>query len=485
MDSSESKQSAVRAIVELANLWSLPPGRRVGGRTATARKLYELLEQAFRDSDAAIALKRAKAFPDDIEKLILLMRHIEKRIETDSKFADDLLKLVPSEQPVIDFSHTRYYFEGRAMQLCPREQAPKRIPPRKKAANKGKKGWAGPPAVPSPPTARKGLEYPVWFGTNRKPVDTADPSKGFADEREPDNRVSHGQCIVHIPKTHRFGSIGSSLLTRFLTWTDDRLVLRSVKCMAEADFWQGVQNELAAHDSDERQALVYLHGFNVSFEEAAIRAAQIGCDLKNTGPTAFFSWPSRAQPMDYFCDEASIEVSEQAIGDFLTHFVTHTGIQRVHLIAHSMGNRGLLRAMQRISSSVTAGGDPVRFGQIFLAAPDVDATLFHNLAKIYPQFSQRTTLYASPSDHAVAVSELLHGAPRAGFVPPITVVDGIDTVVVPQLDLLSLGHGYYAKAAGILHDMYDLIRNNQPPQKRQRLYPQSSPNGKQYWEYLK
>lgn len=40
---------------------------------------------------------------------------------------------------------------------------------------------------------------------------------------------------------------------------------------------------------DRKQALVYIHGYNVGFEEAAIRAAQIGFDLKIGGITAFFS----------------------------------------------------------------------------------------------------------------------------------------------------------------------------------------------------
>jgi hypothetical protein len=34
---------------------------------------------------------------------------------------------------------------------------------------------------------------------------------------------------------------------------------------------------------------VYIHGYNVSFEEAVIRAAQMGYDLKVEGVTALFS----------------------------------------------------------------------------------------------------------------------------------------------------------------------------------------------------
>lgn len=97
-------------------------------------------------------------------------------------------------------------------------------------------------------------------------------------------------------------------------------------------------------------ALVFIHGFNVTFEEAAIRAAQIGFDLKVPGITAFFSWPSkgRLSLLDYAADEATIDASAGKMTDFLVKFAQQTDAERVHVIAHSMGNRGLLGAMQRI-----------------------------------------------------------------------------------------------------------------------------------------
>jgi esterase/lipase superfamily enzyme len=136
-----------------------------------------------------------------------------------------------------------------------------------------------------------------------------------------------------------------------------------------------------------------------------------------------------------------------------------------------MGNRGLLRALQRLAADAELRAG-VKFGQIFLAAPDVDRDLFLSLAHLYPQFSDRTTLYASDGDKAVAMSAWLHFGPRAGYFPPVTVAQGVerlDTVAVPDFDLDLLGHSYFAQAEALLHDMFDLIRHGTPPAQRQRL----------------
>src|SRR5260370_26727034 len=89
-----------------------------------------------------------------------------------------------------------------------------------------------------------------------------------------------------------------------------------------AVFYGDVRKEIEAalKEGEEPQALVFLHGYNVSFEDAAIRAAQIGYDLKVPGPVAFFSWPSRGSLAAYPADEASIEASDQPIADFLVGF---------------------------------------------------------------------------------------------------------------------------------------------------------------------
>ena len=317
------------------------------------------------------------------------------------------------------------------------------------------------------PEEEKGVDYPVWFATNRKPT----ANSGFGGERS--NTVTRGRAMVHVPKAHRFGETGSGFFKRLIRG-DDRLRVKEVVAQAMDLFYGGVREtlEAARQAGDEPAALVFLHGYNVSFEDAAIRAAQIGYDLKVPGPVAFFSWPSRGNPAAYPADEATIEASEQPIADFLVEFAQNCKAggkaPKLHLIAHSMGNRGFLRALQRIAASAELRGK-VHFNQIILAAPDVDRDLFLSLAALYRAHADGVTLYASSADLAVHLSAKLHDAPRAGYFVPYTVAPGVDTIAVPNFDVDLLGHSYFAQAEALLHDIFDLLRHGEPPAKRQRI----------------
>jgi esterase/lipase superfamily enzyme len=261
---------------------------------------------------------------------------------------------------------------------------------------------------------------------------------------------------------------------------DDRLTLRQIIALGEGLYWRKIEEALAILEPDERTALVYIHGYNVGFEEAAIRAAQLGCDLKIQGATAFFSWPSRGSLKGYVADEASIEASESYIRDFLIDMALKSGAARVHIIAHSMGNRGLLRSIERIASAARERSG-IKFGQILLAAPDVDADVFRAIAHYYPQVSARTTLYVSSRDKALGMSEFLHGFNRAGFTPPVTIVAGLDTVEVTNIDLTVLGHGYYGEAEAVLYDMHQLLSSNAPPDERIRIREAADVTNGRYW----
>jgi esterase/lipase superfamily enzyme len=328
-----------------------------------------------------------------------------------------------------------------------------------------------------------GAVYPVWFGTNRKPIIG---TKGLGFTAELNDRTTYGCVDVFVPNSHRFGETGTGFLTRLLRGDprDDTLFVQQVQSLNRDALYLEIRRAIQAgvEAGNESQALVFLHGFNVTFEEAAIRAAQVGFDLKLPGPTAFFSWPSLGSPAPgaYRADEKSIVASEAAITDFLVEFSRKSGATNINLIAHSMGNRGLLSALQRIAANADLGGQ-VKFNQIILAAPDVGRDDFVKIAGVYSRLARHTTLYTSNGDLPVYLSTIINKGPRAGYFKPFTVVPGVDTVAVPDFNIDMLGHSYFAQAEALIYDIRSLMLHDEGPGSRLRISPVTE-DGLVFWK---
>ncbi|WP_197387909.1 alpha/beta hydrolase [Ralstonia pseudosolanacearum] len=313
------------------------------------------------------------------------------------------------------------------------------------------------------PTA-EASRYPVMFGTNRKPMFDASGKVliGFSGAR--DDYLHFGRVWVDIPAGHQIGSLGGergSWLHR-----EPKLEIHSIEPSSDQrSFMTMAQQQLAkASGPRDSYVVVFIHGYNNGFDDAARRAAQLGVDLEvPPNNMFFFSWPSRDSTPDYTFDEATIDVSEVHLRNYLQTVISVADGRKVHLVAHSMGNRALLRVISTSTSALAAQG--MRFGQIILAAADVDRDLFAQLAPSYLAVSDRTTVYLSPYDFAVEQSQLLHNAPRAGCgTAPQVVISGIDNVVSTEPEPFPY-HAYFAETLPMMRDIKSLILTNTPARK--------------------
>jgi esterase/lipase superfamily enzyme len=59
--------------------------------------------------------------------------------------------------------------------------------------------------------------------------------------------------------------------------------------------------------------LIYVHGFNQTFESSALDAARLSDGIRFRGETMVFSWPSRAKLFDYSYDRDSAIWSRDAL----------------------------------------------------------------------------------------------------------------------------------------------------------------------------
>lgn len=311
-------------------------------------------------------------------------------------------------------------------------------------------------------------QFVVWYGTDREPRGR-DTAFGYANHRDPQGVLHYGRCVVNIPVAHKFGSIGSPRWKGLLSPKEsDRLqLLRVVPCGDGAEFASLVGSTLESNSPPDRRALVYVHGYATTFKQAAVRAAQIGFDLKADGVTAFYSWPSAGAVLAYLKDTTTVEASEHHFVTFLMNLAEKSNVTRVDLIVHSMGNRLVARSLQQVAARLAPSG--VRLGAIVLAAPDIDVNVFKMLAGVYPQIGTNTTMYVSRKDRALDLSKTLWRGDRAGFTPPITIEPDIHTIEVTDIDVSRLGHGYYAAAAPVLYDIREVLSGRYDPSKRLRL----------------
>ena len=96
--------------------------------------------------------------------------------------------------------------------------------------------------------------------------------------------------------------------------------------------------------SERKEVFVFIHGFNTTFEDGSLRTAQLAADLRLDGAPIMWSWPSAGGVLSYWrdADQAENPAEASALAAFLRDVVQTTGATRVHLVAHSMGNRPLM-----------------------------------------------------------------------------------------------------------------------------------------------
>ncbi len=303
----------------------------------------------------------------------------------------------------------------------------------------------------------------------------------YTTERAAEGRIERGRCEVTVPVSHRVGELESPSILRLEVAENaaEHLILHKTERLADAAFYELLRKTVS--QSARRELFVFIHGFNVSFEDAARRTAQIHYDLKFDGAPIFFSWPAHDRfILTYAADETNVAWSAPHFKQFLLEIVKESGAQSINLIAHSMGNRALAAALREIELEMH---EQARlFNQVILAAPDIDADDFrHNIAPAMQRTAQRLTLYASAHDEALLASQFIHHGPRAGDAGDgLIVVPGVDTIDVTPIDRSLWGHSYYGSSNPVLHDLRLLLSRAVPPRDRTWLSP-AERNGLTYW----
>lgn len=351
------------------------------------------------------------------------------------------------------------------------------------------------PMATPPPADSEWDVVPVFYGTDRGRIENAERVDYGSDRGR---RLQLGHALVTVPKIHQVPQIERPWVyripfTQIVIWEEaedprKHFTLKEIREVGELEFLELVRKRLAESMAYKNHALVFVHGFNTSFQFAIFRTAQIAYDLKFDGAPFLYSWPSKGQlgMQDYSYDRESAQAAEPYFRDFLKLVVNETGATSVSIIAHSMGNQLLLPVLRDLRREAP---DSVRISQVILAAPDVDRDSFEFLAREIQGISNGVTLFAAANDRALAVSrQFWGGVPRAGDVPPEgpILVPGVDTIDVTNInsEMFSLNHSGYAEKTELLNDIQLLIQTGErPPEKRIPILERISTSRGDFWRY--
>lgn len=325
----------------------------------------------------------------------------------------------------------------------------------------------------------------VFYATDRNRTSSRGPQKMYGVAR---GEMSYGTCEINIQKDHRMGQFETMSSWR-LDFQEDpakHVVLSKVSPLASSNFFASVRSRIQS--SPTKNAFIFVHGYNVTFEEAARNTAQLAYDLGLDAAPVFYSWPSQGTLVGYPKDEANIEWSQGNLERFLNDFAANTDAENIYLIGHSMGNRALTRAFAALIAQQPAVR--TKFKELILMAPDIDAEVFKR--EIAPAIVSTNTpsiplvtLYCSACDSALRASQSFHGYQRLGdSKPQPVVVPGMDTIDVTTVDTSFIGHSYYAEDRSVISDMFYLIRDATPASKKPRVRLQKAGSStEQYWEF--
>ncbi|OAE46562.1 alpha/beta hydrolase [Ochrobactrum sp. 30A/1000/2015] len=265
--------------------------------------------------------------------------------------------------------------------------------------------------VPVGDTASPGTtKVNLVVATTRRPSDN--PGILFSGER--DKLVSLNEIVVSIPpeKNRKAGEVQWPKKLPPNPQKDFTTVsVTPVKTDVEMAGW------VRPHLTKSRRVMVFVHGFNNTFEDSVYRFAQIVHDSGADVAPVIFTWPSRASVFDYNYDKESTNYSRDALEQILRAIVREPEVKDITVMAHSMGSWLTVEALRQMA--IRDGRVNAKITDVILASPDLDVDVFSKqflaMGKQHPRF----TLFTSRDDKALALSRRISGnIDRLGQIDP-------------------------------------------------------------------
>ncbi len=265
---------------------------------------------------------------------------------------------------------------------------------------------------------------PVFLGTTR-----ALAAEGFTTERQPGTRFA--RYGISVPPEREEGAVPYSDSTpdpnRYFLVADQQFF------EGAADFQTALTTSLAARPEDERNLILYIHGYNNTFAQSLYRTAQMRYDYQIPGVAVHFSWPSRADARGYVYDGNSVLVARDELVRFL-EILNDTRPRRLIIMAHSMGAHLAMEALRTLA--LTENRAPIdAIDGVVLMSPDIDLDVFRTQAAAVEPLPQPFVIFTSQNDRALRLSAQIAGRiERVGNIDTAADVADLDVTLIDISD---------------------------------------------------
>jgi len=375
----------------------------------------------------------------------------------------------------------------------------------------------------------------VLYVTDRAPIESTNGSVMYGHKRS--TSMAFGSCVIEIGKdvdwdtlvknsltNDRTISLGLSVkqtteLARFpstplpIISSDKGIEFDPKSVLLQKQTAVALQKEVAKRLKPEKckEALVYIHGFNNTFDDSIFVSAELWHFMGRHGVPIVYSWPAKESWFGYGYDRESSEFTVFHFKQFLKALAGTEGLDKIHILAHSRGTGVAVSSFRELVIASEAWGQQDgdtadspgksartvidKVGNVVLAAADIDMEVASQRLSAEKAFMgvERVTIYLSHDDKALDLAAwLFESIARMGelslqmFSPAdIQTLETIDRTdfIDARVDTGFLGHAYFHSSPAVSSDLILLLRDNLAPGKGRPLT--CDENSTRYWSIAK